>query len=117
GDDGAEDARKAAAAAAVTGTPLRVSVAPSLRGLAADLRRRGLDAECEEASVLEPRLASGARLRLVGGPEPATLAAAARAGVAVLDEPVCSHGRIELVRWLREQTLSRSLHRYGNVVY
>jgi len=29
----------------------------------------------------------------------------------------CSHGRIELVRWLREQSLSPSLHRYGNVVY
>jgi hypothetical protein len=34
-----------------------------------------------------------------------------------LDEPVCSHGRIELVRWVREQSVTRSRHRYGNVVY
>ncbi len=34
-----------------------------------------------------------------------------------MDDPVCSHGRIELVRWLREQVVTRSLHRYGNVVY
>jgi hypothetical protein len=37
--------------------------------------------------------------------------------MTVLDEPVCSHGRIELVRWLREQSVSRSRHRYGTVVY
>jgi uncharacterized protein YlbG (UPF0298 family) len=37
--------------------------------------------------------------------------------VTVISEPICSHGRIELVRWLREQVVTRSLHRYGNVVY
>jgi RHH-type proline utilization regulon transcriptional repressor/proline dehydrogenase/delta 1-pyrroline-5-carboxylate dehydrogenase len=37
--------------------------------------------------------------------------------MAVFDEPMCSHGRVELARWLREQVVTRSLHRYGNVVY
>jgi RHH-type proline utilization regulon transcriptional repressor/proline dehydrogenase/delta 1-pyrroline-5-carboxylate dehydrogenase len=60
---------------------------------------------------------TGARLRLLGKPEPDVLVAAAHHAVTVLDEPICSHGRVELVRWLREQVVTRSLHRYGNVVY
>jgi RHH-type proline utilization regulon transcriptional repressor/proline dehydrogenase/delta 1-pyrroline-5-carboxylate dehydrogenase len=59
----------------------------------------------------------GARLRLLGKAEPEVLAAAAGHGVSVLEEPMCSHGRVELVRWVREQVVTRSLHRYGNVVY
>jgi len=58
-----------------------------------------------------------ARLRVLGEAEQQVLAAAAEAGVSVFDEPVCSSGRIELVRWLREKVVARSLHRYGNIVY
>jgi RHH-type proline utilization regulon transcriptional repressor/proline dehydrogenase/delta 1-pyrroline-5-carboxylate dehydrogenase len=58
-----------------------------------------------------------ARLRLLGHASPVVLEAAAAAGYSVLDEPICSCGRIELVRWLREQVVTRSLHRYGNIVY
>jgi RHH-type proline utilization regulon transcriptional repressor/proline dehydrogenase/delta 1-pyrroline-5-carboxylate dehydrogenase len=54
---------------------------------------------------------------LLGDESQEVLAAAIQAGLSVLDEPICSCGRIELVRWLREQVVSRSLHRYGNVVY
>jgi len=57
------------------------------------------------------------RLRLLGGAPPAVVKAAVAAGYSVLDEPICSCGRIELVRWLREQVVTRSLHRYGNIVY
>ena len=59
---------------------------------------------------------TGAGLRLLGPPSP-SLGRADRVTVTVLDEPVCSHGRVELVRWFREQVVTRSLHRYGNVVY
>ena len=97
-----EELAKAAHAARITGTPLTVSRAGS-----------------ESAGALAARLVDrpDARLRLLGPPEPEVLAAAAEHGITVLDEPICSHGRIELVRWLREQVISRSLHRYGNVVY
>ena len=53
----------------------------------------------------------------MGGTEPEVLVAAAENGLNVLDEPLASHGRLELVRWLREQAVTTSLHRYGNVVY
>ena len=31
------------------------------------------------------------------------------------DNPVVDHGRIELRRWVREQVISRTRHRYGTV--
>jgi RHH-type proline utilization regulon transcriptional repressor/proline dehydrogenase/delta 1-pyrroline-5-carboxylate dehydrogenase len=116
-DDGADDdVAKALAAAAVTGTPVRVS---------SDRARRlppGISVTVESAASLAASLAGTAsapavRLRLIGRPEPEVLAAAAEHAVTVVDEPICSHGRIELLRWTREQVMTRSLHRYGNVVY
>ena len=34
---------------------------------------------------------------------------------AVIDAPVLANGRLELRWYLREQAVSRTLHRYGNV--
>jgi RHH-type proline utilization regulon transcriptional repressor/proline dehydrogenase/delta 1-pyrroline-5-carboxylate dehydrogenase len=43
-------------------------------------------------------------------------ATAHAAAVAVLDAPVLATGRLELRHYLREQTISRVVHRYGNVI-
>ena len=43
-------------------------------------------------------------------------AAAHAAGVVVLDAPVLGAGRLELRAYLREQAVSRTVHRYGNVM-
>ena len=43
-------------------------------------------------------------------------AAAHEAGVAVIDVPVLAVGRLELRWYLREQTVARVVHRYGNVM-
>jgi RHH-type proline utilization regulon transcriptional repressor/proline dehydrogenase/delta 1-pyrroline-5-carboxylate dehydrogenase len=42
-------------------------------------------------------------------------AAAASAGVYLADEPVRSEGRVELLWYLREQSVSDDYHRYGNL--
>jgi RHH-type proline utilization regulon transcriptional repressor/proline dehydrogenase/delta 1-pyrroline-5-carboxylate dehydrogenase len=42
--------------------------------------------------------------------------AANRAHVAVIDWPVLANGRLELRGYLREQTLSHVIHRYGNII-
>jgi len=42
--------------------------------------------------------------------------AAATAEVDVVDEPVTASGRLELRLHLREQSVSRTLHRFGNLV-
>ena len=48
------------------------------------------------------------------------LARAARAlnaaGVSVVDVPVLANGRLELRYYLREQALSQTVHRYGNIM-
>jgi len=40
---------------------------------------------------------------------------AAAAGVYLADEPVLAEGRIELLWYLREQSISHDYHRYGNL--
>ncbi len=55
------------------------------------------------------------RLRILGVPEPEMLRAAHEAGVSVIIEPVAPVGEVELPRWLREQAVSWSWHRHGNV--
>jgi RHH-type proline utilization regulon transcriptional repressor/proline dehydrogenase/delta 1-pyrroline-5-carboxylate dehydrogenase len=56
------------------------------------------------------------RLRLLTPAAPEVWAAAHAAGIVVDDSPVVDHGRIELLRWVREQAISRTRHRYGNVL-
>jgi len=46
---------------------------------------------------------------------PAVRAAAAAAGVHLADDPVVAHGRVELLRYLREQSVCTDYHRYGNL--
>lgn len=102
--------------AAGVGSPVGAGVG-SPTGAPADLGRarrgRVVQGQGSHASSVPP----APRLRLLGEASPAVLEAAAVAGYSVLDEPICSCGRVELVRWLREQVVTRSLHRYGNIVY
>ena len=55
------------------------------------------------------------RVRILGEPEPAFLRAVHEAGVSVIVEPVAPVGAVEVPRWLREQSVSWSWHRHGNV--
>ena len=114
-----EEVARALGAAAVTGTPVRISSArPRSRPLSANRVPMAVESvESFAASLRATGGGAGVRLRLLGKAEPDVLVAAAENAVTVLDEPICSHGRVELVRWLREQVVTRSLHRYGNVVY
>jgi len=47
--------------------------------------------------------------------QPLTPRPIAITGVTVIDAPVLANGRLELRWYLREQTVSRVLHRYGSV--
>ena len=56
------------------------------------------------------------RVRVLG-PVGAALRTAGRAAeIHQATDPVTSVGRIELLHYLREQTLSRTMHRYGNLL-
>jgi RHH-type transcriptional regulator, proline utilization regulon repressor / proline dehydrogenase / delta 1-pyrroline-5-carboxylate dehydrogenase len=109
----ADEVGKARAAAAITTTAVRFS-SPRPRPDLAPLVAIQVESDLAFAERLRPE---AGRLRLLGHPEDHVVIAAAQAGVTVIDEPMCSEGRIELPRWLREQSICRSLHRYGSVVY
>ena len=56
------------------------------------------------------------RLRVLAPVSLDVRAAAHQAGVTVIDAPAMATGRLELRWYLREQTVSRVRHRYGNVI-
>lgn len=55
------------------------------------------------------------RVRCPGGTSEKIVRAVAGAGLHLADAPVLDCGRLELLHYLREQTLSLCAHRYGNV--
>ena len=71
----------------------------------------------EPDDTLARRLASTGAQRLRAlGPISDTLAAAAHlAGITVDDTAVTSIARVELPHWVREQSISRTMHRHGRI--
>ena len=93
---------RAQLASRITGAPLVIS----------------LRSDESDASFIArlPELATHAEfLRTVESAPPAVLAAAHAAGLNWIDGPLTASGRIELPRWLREQSVSQSRHRYGMI--
>ena len=72
----------------------------------------------ETSAEFADRLGSLAvqRVRVVGTCSDELRAAANEAGVHIADTPVIAEGRVELLHYLREQCISRTSHRYGNVL-
>lgn len=56
------------------------------------------------------------RIRLLVPASPELLRAAHQAGIAVDRSPVTNEGMIELGRWLKEQAVSQTMHRYGRLI-
>jgi RHH-type transcriptional regulator, proline utilization regulon repressor / proline dehydrogenase / delta 1-pyrroline-5-carboxylate dehydrogenase len=71
----------------------------------------------EGDSALAARLPTSgvARLRLLTDVDDAVLVACHDAGIAVDRTPVTHDGRVELPCWLREQSISWTLHRHGRI--
>jgi RHH-type proline utilization regulon transcriptional repressor/proline dehydrogenase/delta 1-pyrroline-5-carboxylate dehydrogenase len=104
-------------AARASGTPLTVSLSdgdpaawPAEAGL--------VEVVAEPEAALIARLAGAGveRLRAIEPVSRELRAAAHAAGLVVLDAPVLPAGRLELRHYVREQTVSRVVHRYGAVM-
>ena len=93
---------RARLAATLTGTPLTISIATE-----------------ENDAFFAGRLAAMAsqfeRLRTIGPVADEVLRAAHEAGFDWIEAPITANGRLELRFWLREQAVSRTLHRYGQI--
>ncbi len=79
------------------------------------------DSDVESAADFSARLGplsdqGVTRIRVIGRAPSGLVAAGAAAGIHVADDPVTANGRIELLHYLREQAVSRTLHRYGNLL-
>jgi len=119
-------------AADLAGVPVTLSVDPALVAALPEGgsgRRGGADAVGEARRHLAPdwsvegeaeaaasiaRLPEASRVRVVGEPGPLR-EAAARSGATLLAGPVLAAGRREMLTVLREQAVSRTLHRFGQV--
>lgn len=55
------------------------------------------------------------KVRLLSAPQPAILDAFADAGIHFQISPILANGRVELLKYLREISISSDYHRYGNV--
>jgi len=71
----------------------------------------------ETAEQFESRLEEfkWGRIRMVGTATAELRIVAQKAEVTIIDEAVTPSGRLELRHYLREQSVSRTLHRFGNV--
>jgi RHH-type proline utilization regulon transcriptional repressor/proline dehydrogenase/delta 1-pyrroline-5-carboxylate dehydrogenase len=75
------------------------------------------DESVDELAARLPILAARAEFfRTIDTPPDALLRAAHAAGLHWINAPFVSEGRLELRHWLREQIVSETRHRYGNVM-
>ena len=105
-------------AACATGSPLTVSLSPDSRPWSWLAECDGVELVVEAEAGFVERLArpgDAERVRVWAPISTAARAAANGTGVTVIDAPVLANGRLELRWYLREQTVSRLLHRYGSV--
>jgi len=55
------------------------------------------------------------RLRLLTDVDANVLRAAHSAGVTIDDAPITGVGRLDLLRFVKEQSISQTMHRYGRL--
>lgn len=71
----------------------------------------------EEEDAFYKRVQEGniQRIRLTESPSDSLKQAAAQLGVLLIDAPILVNGRLELLHYLREVSISHDYHRYGNL--
>jgi RHH-type proline utilization regulon transcriptional repressor/proline dehydrogenase/delta 1-pyrroline-5-carboxylate dehydrogenase len=93
---------RARRAATITSVPLIISIASQ-------------ESDDDFIARLPSLAASAEFLRTTTIPSDAVLHAAHSLGLNWIHAPLLASGRIELTRWLREQSISSTIHRYGQL--
>jgi RHH-type proline utilization regulon transcriptional repressor/proline dehydrogenase/delta 1-pyrroline-5-carboxylate dehydrogenase len=102
-----------------TGQPLTVSLASADSCWSWLTHKEGISVAIEDEGGLAARLQETPtydRLRLLGPASEALRRVANEAGISVIDTPALANGRLELRHYLREQAISHTIHRYGNIL-
>jgi RHH-type proline utilization regulon transcriptional repressor/proline dehydrogenase/delta 1-pyrroline-5-carboxylate dehydrogenase len=107
-------------AVATCGSPLTLSLGAGMDAWLPLVKAPHIEVIVEEESGLIARLQLGKapydRLRSVAPLSEALRRALNDARINVVDAPVIANGRLELRYYLREQAISQTVHRYGNVL-
>ncbi len=118
----ARDVARVLLAAARAGVPVELSAAPGADHvdgvLIAAAGLPGVAVRREDDAAVAARVRAGApgeRLRALGEVDEHLLVAAAQAGATVLDAAPLAAGARELLTVVREQAVSRTLHRFGHL--
>ncbi len=111
------DVLRVCAAALTCGAKMEVSTPPSYSRLNWLNLSPGLPLIEESDEQFYHRVKSGSieRVRVLEHPSKELLAAAAESATHIIDAPVLANGRLELLHYLREVSLSIDYHRYGNL--
>jgi RHH-type proline utilization regulon transcriptional repressor/proline dehydrogenase/delta 1-pyrroline-5-carboxylate dehydrogenase len=107
-----------ALAAGAAGVPLTVSLPPDAPPAPWLAEGDGVEVVVEAEAGFVERLArpgAAVRLRVWAPISMAARAAANGVGLTVIDAPILANGRLELRWYVREQTVSWVVHRYGSV--
>ena len=112
---------KAFLACLTTGANLQVSLAHEHSSLTQFMQQLGpmsFSKKTESNEQLASRLADlkGGSLRLIGDYAAAEFAAGKIGNIPLIRSAVLCNGRIELLNYLREQSVTEIVHRYGNIV-
>ena len=119
GEADALDVCKIALAARTCGVPLTISLPPAATQWAWWGSANDIQVVLEDEAAFIERLRKAKVDTRLRSPQPVVAAihqAANEVDVAVIDEPVLSNGRLELRYYLREQAISYTYHRYGNII-
>ena len=92
----------------------RVKLAAARCGVTYDVSR--LSDESDEVFAAGLAGLDVERVRVIGQISDIIQLAANEAGVYLADQAVTANGRLEMLNYLREQAISRTLHRFGNLV-
>lgn len=119
----AESLALVALACQTTETPLSISCDLSCVGeqtlgwLKQFAKAARLDLRCESDGALIEwlKLQTGGTLRMYGDYSRVDFAPAVIGNLPILESDVLANGRIELLGYLKEQAISETIHRYGNI--
>lgn len=109
------DVEKVVVAASTVGAPLTVSIDPK-NPILADVKKLGTKIKEESLDSFLKSIPGYERIRTLGGEVPAELwKAAAAADRHVASQRPLNEGRLELINYLKEQSISFEYHRYGSM--
>ncbi|MCP4079512.1 MAG: bifunctional proline dehydrogenase/L-glutamate gamma-semialdehyde dehydrogenase [Planctomycetaceae bacterium] len=109
---------KIAVACRLLGVKLKVSLSNDLRWGKEFKSIVGCELVRESAAALALRLAKlkGGSIRFMGGYDISEMSPHKIGNLPIVRDEVLANGRIELLSYLREQSMTEIVHRYGNIV-